>query len=430
MKQLLLAALVILSACSKQGGSGQPQQPAANNQGGSSDAPARVVIMKAPLKAEIGDAGFVLDESSISLETPRRRYVSRVIMIRNTTITEKAISVDLSGVNEAISAETGCGTVLGPRRSCAIYLSFNRDNEHETGVSIPSSNIQISSGGFSSSVAVTAAVIGDDAESEAEAEIQINKNAISFTSQHFVGKTESDMIIIKNADVESQKITVDTSALANGWSIQNHCPAQLLGRRVCAIEVMHSSASAGSFNSTLTVVGQPIALGAQVSNMPSYDSNPNFQKNTIPSSVTIQEGSAVKSFTMKFTNPNGVVDPLAGNLIYSKDINYGDISLLPEAFKSSNSCPTSLLRNRNCETSFSFDPDMFHFGITTSHNIFLGGDQVALTLKGNSPCNPDHPNARSDAEYGYKLNASKTECVPNVGVYDGADSYYGHAVFE
>lgn len=389
------------------------------------------VIQMAPIYAELGESSFVLDsQSGILFSVGRNQYAAQPIVIKNNTSEDKPISVSFATLDSRVDKDGSCPSILKARRSCSIVLYFNRNHQQPIMTETSMGVVSLASGSVLGSVSVGAEVTGESAVEESETSLLINRTSVT-VGPYVQSNSSTQVIVVKNSSAYDQTLIVDLGSqiTGTGFSIENLCPAIILPRRVCVLVVTHTGASAvvGLNSADIEVAGKIVTLSAQVEADPVYSSNPNLTWDSNPANSLTLGAGQTNTLTWMITNESA--DNQAQSFL-SKDFSFGVMTEYPAAFTTVNSCPTLMLIDRKCEVSLSFDPERFHYGIVFTKTANIKDEEVVIELTGDSPCNPDHSAKKSDAAYGTKLNAAKTACVPNLGVFDSPDSVFGHAVFQ
>lgn len=432
MKHLLLLLPLLLAACTKSAPDGLNSNPISMPKG-NAIGPAQLMDMEA-LIVSVSPSGVNLSESqNIVLSSTRRQYASKSIAVANRTAGDLPVTLDFSSLNPAIIQENNCNAPLRYKRVCMITLYFNQDGSHDVGESLPESTFTITGGSNQQVISVSGTVVGATEESEVGAAMTFSKASITFNDEHFQGITHSEILVVRNNATYSLPVNVDTGVLPSGWSVDNSCPVApelLKSKRVCALFISHTANSVGTHNHAISVAQSLIPIQAVVQALPEFETNPNFEYTNLPAgpTLTMAVGSPLSYSIELFNILDG--NKYAGNFVYNKDMSLGGPETIPSALTSVSNCGTSLKATHFCFFTFNFDPSRFPYQVSLDKTIYLGGQEYAMTLEGDSPCDPNHPQARADAQAGYKLNVTKTACIPHIGVFDSPDSYFGHAVFE
>jgi hypothetical protein len=414
---LLFTSVFIVSCGGPSGGGSQSAgNPAKEQPSG--------IVQYSPMFADISDSGISIEgSSSLNLMATRRQFAAQPIIIKNNSMTAKPISI-LNTLDVAIEIDTRCPVTLEPRRVCVVTLYYNRQYDQQISATSSKGSFSITSGALSSNIFVAAGVDGDTVEEEISDKLSVSKISISFSS--IKGDKKRDFIVIRN----TSKFSLPSNYIDNlliptsGFSVINNCPTNIQSRRICVLVVQHDSelSDSGLHSVAISIAEKTISLSATVDPAPLLTSNPNISWNLTPPSSAIWTFPSSFNFTLQSN--------LDGQSLMTSDFSFGQSNQWPAAFAWSNSCPSVLDRVRICNLSISYDPEMFHFGVEFSKTAMIKDQEVSFELTGNSPCNPSHPNPRSDAALGKKLNSNKSACVDNLGVFDSPDSVYGHAVFQ
>lgn len=416
---LLVATL--LTSCSKP--SGSPASSAAKT-----DAKGDVIELdSSPLSVSIHNTGTTPEASTLEIVARKREFNVRPVAIRNTSLVPQDVVVSHTLTN--VEVENDCPVApaqLAPRDTCAYYIYLNR------GVSVPAGFDQaIGSITVNGAViAVSAKLTGPTDLVEATSEISLSKTSVNFGSLNDE-QQKKDSITVKNKGLNPLPLVyADLQNIGGGFSATSSCPTSgqnLASRRACVITFTADgeAAGAGDHDIDVEVAGKTVALQAAVTAAPVLTSNPNLTWLNSPLSSEFDMDSSNSSYTFNIKN-----DSLASQSLMSKDFDFGALSLWPDAFTLENGCSPAVASRKPCSLKVVFDPERFHFGVEFEKDAFIKDEEITVKLTGNSPCNPDHPTPRPDAAYGKKLNANKSACVNNLGVFDDPDSVFGHAVFQ
>lgn len=218
-------------------------------------------------------------------------------------------------------------------------------------------------------------------------------------------------VLVKNNYLgKIDNFTINTDSKGD-FDITHNCPSILEARRVCVIYI--------SYDASAATIPESKTGSININSQKTID----FSAEIIEIPSTLDYISLNSTFVFDSFDIENYQEILVSNdsVKYNQTLltDFGVAGFLPSAVSIDNNCPSELLPNSNCLIKFIFDASRFHNGVSFTKDVTVHGQTFTIEGTGTSPC-----------PAGQKLNTNKSGCIDNLGIFDDADSLYGHAVYQ
>lgn len=321
---------------------------------------------------------------------------------------------------------------LAPKKYCYVRFQVDLTSE-DLAADYDSGNISFSISGVAYSISIAHTAIRDNSVIAGESLVVKNEsldfgNVVEGNASHSLysvlkNDSRTESIELSQTGLQSE---LQASPAAASFDITSSCPNVLKPKRACLIVVsMKDSLLVGPVSDSLSVVGGSISLsGNVIADLSAEDYA------VVSGTEDLGNFDGVLNQKVVVSNSSAEYSTSAPTKLLDKAGDYPDSSLtyselvelvFGEALIITDTCGevTVLQPNQKCSINFDYDPQRVPYGVVRTHTVEINGTNHDIVLEGQSPC-----------DAGQKLNADKSECIDNLGVFDSGDSLFGYAKFQ